>query len=680
MRLLRSVCCALLLATVAAAQSIPSSLSQPMPGDPGQSTAQPAQGAQQNPLDTKPQTPEQQDQQQQQQQQKQPSAFEQGTSGLSDQDQSLGEIHLMTRYTEINGNQTRSFRVPGENNLGEFNYYFDHRFLSGVHRMQFLTMYRATDDSSIDPDRNSLQKAYFRIYSPRDEYIFGDALVNYSRLSFNQNVKGASFSWKLKDKWKLSLVNGIFIDRYSSLYKDMPLRTVNGTLEGCYQPPGYTGNFVTINDPQCGRPFTSLVSGARLEYDIRRDSSLGFNFSSSDDLLSTRRPADPGSSPLPASNRVGSVDTRWQLGTFRFSGEYAYSFTDFDNRLDSGCSTPLCVRNNGVQNDPGLGYQGDYGATMEASYRLHKLNLRTMYVRYMPNFASMNARQIPDLQDASWRASYDLVDWLTVDGTVRRSNDDLRHEKAFQTTIWGPEGRLIFHDLPFYRRGVFETGYRHRDLQASDGSVNRYVRMPYAEFTVPIATTFMTIGYERRETVDMIHLGQTTNVNRVYASLRGIYDFGGWHLSPSLRFELEREGKRPGLDYIPQGASVLDYLLWYDSNRLDTAAIYLEAPKWFILDSAFRASTATNTTLVDPISQPGLVSPAGYSRPSYRIALTYKIANDENKTLVFGFERYSNFYFDQTHVPTGGVINPLNFDERVSSLTFVYKFGKRGGR
>jgi len=55
-------------------------------------------------------------------------------------------------------------------------------------------MFRATDDQSIDPTHNSLQKGYLRIYGPRDEYIFGDALVNFSYLSFNQNIRGVDTS------------------------------------------------------------------------------------------------------------------------------------------------------------------------------------------------------------------------------------------------------------------------------------------------------------------------------------------------------------------------------------------------------------------------------------------------------------------------------------------------------
>ena len=96
------------------------------------------------------------------------------TTGVG-QDQSLGEIRLMGRYTEVNGDQTRSFRDPGFNDLAEFNYFMDRR-LGVTRRVQGLTQLRATNDNSIDPERTSFQKAFVRIYGPKDEYIFGDAL------------------------------------------------------------------------------------------------------------------------------------------------------------------------------------------------------------------------------------------------------------------------------------------------------------------------------------------------------------------------------------------------------------------------------------------------------------------------------------------------------------------------
>ena len=108
--------------------------------------------------------------------------------------------------------------------------------------MQLLSMYRGTDDRSIDPEYNSLQKAYLRIYGPTDEYIFGDALVNFSRLSFNQNVKGVNATWKLNDSWKISSLGGVFTDRYGSLFRELQGRPYLAVVAGAVDRSGPAGS------------------------------------------------------------------------------------------------------------------------------------------------------------------------------------------------------------------------------------------------------------------------------------------------------------------------------------------------------------------------------------------------------------------------------------------------------
>jgi hypothetical protein len=568
--------------------------------------------ATQNPLGTPTQNPNVEKKQQ-------PAAFDVGNATAAGQDQTVGEIRLMSGYSEITGDPTRSFHTPGTNNLAEINYFEDHRFLL-TQRLQVLSSFRATDDASIDPEHDSLQRAYIRLYGPKDEVIVGDALVNYSRLSFNQNIKGLSTTFKLGDNWKVSDVAGVFIDRWGSLYK--PFSALPG------------------------RPYMSFVVGARIERKLFKNSFLGFNFSSSDDQLDSLPISDPGTAPEPARNRVGSIDTKFSFARVRIDSEFAYAFTDFDIRSAAGCPTGCDSR----QPQPLLGTQGDWGGRLEASWRYKRLNLRESYVRYEPNFASINARQISDLQDFSARASFDLTDWLLIDGTVRRSNNDLRHQLLFETTFWGPEAHFLLHDLSFYRKGTLELGYRHRDVQGSDGSVNQFVRIPYAELGIPVGTAVLTLGYERQNAVDNVNASNTDNSNRLYAGVRGVFDLGGWHINPNLRVELNRESHRPLL-----GNSVPDFSLFYDSNRLGTAGLFIEPPKWFVVELAYRDSSAT------------IFGPAGFSRPSYKAALTYKIRNDENTKFIFAFERNNNFYFTSP-----------NFDERIWSGTLVYRFGKRG--
>ena len=542
MKLVRSISFALLLAMLATQSSFAQSTSdQPQSPPPPQNPQQPPQ----SPLQDQPTgIAAEQKAQIDSQRSGQLSQFE--TTGVG-QDQSLGEIRLMGRYTEVNGDQTRSFRDPGFNDLAEFNYFIDRR-LGVTRRVQGLTQLRATNDNSIDPERTSFQKAFVRIYGPKDEYIFGDALINYSRLVFNQNIKGASGSWMLGEKWKFGVVGGIFIDRWGSLYKDIP-----------------------------GKPYTSVVSGTRLQYSFTRDIVAGLNASTSYDITSSLPAAPPGTAPTPAKNAIGSATLTIQKRNFRFDSEFAYAGTDFDRRDATG----ICpVDQNGITVDQpcdsrlpqvNLGYQNDWGGRAEAQYRYGRLTLRGSFVRFQPNFASINARQVADLQDALARISVDAANWLTVDGTFRRSNNDLREQLPFETIQRQPEGRLIFHDLSFMKRGVFEMGYRQRFVNASDDSIDRYVRMPYAEFSFPISTTFLTVGYERRQAVDIINQSQTSNTNRYYVGLRGVYDFGGWHIDPSFRYELERQSQRPRSRYAIGDRSVTSRLRLQPPGHRDAA-------------------------------------------------------------------------------------------------------------
>jgi hypothetical protein len=632
MQKLRLFVCTFLLAGTVVAQTAGSSSSSSNTNGAPQDPNQPLQSPLQEPVKTDPLD---------QRKQQQKSDFNVSETSTSGQDQFLGELKLMIRNTELGGGfQQRSFLSPGENLLGESNIYSDQRFLGG-HRFQMLTMYRGTNDRSIDPEQNSLQKAYVRIYGKSDEYVFGDVLVNYSRLAFNQNIKGASLVWKLGSRWKLSTVAGIYTDRWGSLYHSYA------------EYPS--------------RPYTATVAGGRLEYQLAKRTTIGWNFSSYTDQLSSipQTPLVAGvtpTSPFPANNRIGSIDWKTAVGGLRFNGEISESATVFDKRLSSD-------------------YQTDFGGFAEATYRYKRFSVRSSMVRYEPNFASFNARQISDLQDWVTRASFELTSWLTIDGTGRRSNNNLKGQSDFETVSWGPEGRLIFHDMPFYKRMVFETGYRERltynaNLNSANCSAlatatndpttcraDRGVRMPFAEITLPVKTTFFSIGVERQQVIDQVHPSQSTTGNRVYASFRGIYDLGGWHFNPVFRYEFQRTSQRPELE------NLIDRLD-YDNNRLGTASLYIETPKYFVMELAFRDASSTLVSYIpDPsvLNGPQVFAPAGYSRPQYKAALTYKFRNDENTLLVFSFERNSNFYYAPSP----------NYDERVYGVSIIYKFGKR---
>src|SRR5262249_1604814 len=157
-------------------------------------------------------------------------------------------------------------------------------------------------------------------------------------------------------------------------------------------------------------------------------SFLGFNFASSNDLVSTLPSAPVGTAPDPAANLTGSVDLKVQKRNFQFASEFAYAGTDFDVRNNDGLCPAIDAFGNSVIQpcdprtpQPTLGYQNDWGARAEALYRYKRLSLRGSYVRFQPNFASINARQLADLQDVIGRVSVDATDWMTIDGTARRS-------------------------------------------------------------------------------------------------------------------------------------------------------------------------------------------------------------------------------------------------------------------
>src|SRR5689334_12147434 len=151
MRLLRIALCFLSLSAFAAAQSTSSPPSESSPAQPGQ----PAQ----NPLADQPTSQQQQQQAQADSQKPKAATFEVSGAATGDQNQELGEIRMMSRYSQIGGGpqgRVRSFHNEGSNNLAEFNYFLDHRLFGSTYRFQFLSMFRGTDDTSIDPERNSV--------------------------------------------------------------------------------------------------------------------------------------------------------------------------------------------------------------------------------------------------------------------------------------------------------------------------------------------------------------------------------------------------------------------------------------------------------------------------------------------------------------------------------------------
>src|SRR6266478_1765337 len=259
-----------------------------------------------------------------------------------------GQMYFELRYTvdgtDIQGNNPeRSFLHPGINHTAEFSF-FTSEPMGDQHRLEILGVGRYTNNPQVDPERNSLQRAYVRLQGPSFEANLGDALVNFSRLSFNQNVKGLTVSQKLLPRLKVIGTVGFFVDRWGSLYRQY---SVFRDLTG---PP---------NPLSPGKPYTRFVAGTRVEQKIGRGNWVAMNWSHGKDLQQslpgatlacldpvsgfiTIRPLSSGCLPGEAevvgfrrpfpeavNNDVISADSNveyvpWHFG---FRGEFAYSWT-----------------------------------------------------------------------------------------------------------------------------------------------------------------------------------------------------------------------------------------------------------------------------------------------------------------------------------------------------------------
>src|SRR5712692_9873683 len=405
-----------------------------------------------------------------------------------------GQMYFELRYnvdgTDIQGNRERSFLHQGINHTAEFSF-FSNEPIGDLHRFEILAVGRYTNNPQVDPQRNSLQRAYLRMQGPSFEVNLGDALINFSRLTFNQNVKGLTISKKMRPGLKATGTVGFFVDRWGSLYRDF---SVFRDLTG---PP---------NPLSPGKPYSRFVAGSRVEQQIGRGKWLALNWSHGKDLQQSLpgatlacldtitgsiiiRPLSSGCLPGEAevggfrrpfpeaiNNDVISADTNVEYAPwhFGFRGEFAYSWT-------SGGTPPAGAdaSNFACGSEPPIfgaavldarcfaGQARDWAGRLEAHERIKKLTLRTDYSRFEPNFFSANARQIRDLQDFNFRGEYELTRNVSVVGSWRRSNDNLNGQRNFTNVVRAPEGRLVFRDLPLYRRMVLEFGYRERNLETA---------------------------------------------------------------------------------------------------------------------------------------------------------------------------------------------------------------------
>jgi hypothetical protein len=625
-----------------------------------------------------------------------------------------GQLYLELRYnvdgTDIQGNQDRSFLHPGINHTAEISF-FNNEPLGNSRRFEVLAVGRYTDNPQVDPQRNSLQRAYVRLQGPSFEVNLGDALVNFSRLSFNQNVKGLTLTKKLPSRLKLIGTVGFFVDRWGSLYTDYS---------------AFRDLTAAPNPLAPGKPYSRFVAGTRLEQQIGRSNWIALNWSHGKDLqqslpgatlacedtitgviaireLSTgclpgeievigfRRPF-----PEAVNNDVLSGDTRVYIAPLRLDmrGEFAYSWTsggtppagaDPDNFacasispvfgasvLDARCFT---------------GQVGDWAGRFEAQERFKKLSWRVDYSRFEPDFFSANARQIRDLQDFSVRGEYEITRSISVVGMWRRSNDNLNGDRSFTNVVRAPEGRLVFRDLPFYRKMSLELGYRERNLDTPGtpdalDAQKRSTRIPFLSLIMPVRSGSFTFDYEHRHEINAITPALATDTDRFAIGYRAHYSWNRWEFSPTARFEIERLDKNTPLDAAlpPTDLTLLfpnDFFSAFDTNRTIQAGFVLETPRYFLIEGSYKEF---NGLALSPLEASATLNPSlpflyfnqGFKRPSWRAAATYKIRNDENRTITVYYLRTNNLF------PTGDPTVPdlRSFRETVIGGTVIFRFRK----
>ncbi len=622
-----------------------------------------------------------------------------------------GQVYFETKSiidgTQLQGNRERSFLHEGANLTSEVSF-FSNAPLLRVRRFEHLVVFRYTDNPRVDPERNSMQRAYLRFIGPSFEAHLGDSLVNYSRLTFGQNIKGLNLGKNLTQRLRITGTVGFFTDRWGSLYRnftvfrDLALDCQSASkpgapAPGCIESPPGSNQFV-LSPVNPGKPYARLVGGARLEEKVGRNGWLAANWSHGKDLLQslpaativcedlstgvrTVRPVSRGcqggetelagsrrASPEAINNDVLSVDTSLESRALRLRlrGEYAYSWTSGGtppagaNSNNFVCASQSSIVGGAVLDSRCFdGQVGGYAGRFEIAQRLGKFNWRADYARFQPNFFSANARQIRDLQDFSIRSEFEFARQFTIVGLWRRSNDNLNGRRDFTSLVRAPEVRLIFRELPGYRRMSIEVGYRERNLDFAGTPLatelrKRSTRIPFLSLGLPIGPTQVSFDYEHRHDGDAVQAPLSSDTDRFAFGYRASYSWGRWGLSPLFRFELERLNKNvpvnPQLSAIdPTLAFPADFTDAFDTNRSVQAGFLLEAPRYLRFEGFYREfnSLTLSSLRASPAFDRQLrffYLNQGFKRPSWRTSVTYKLANDENKTVTVFYERTNNFF------------------------------------
>jgi hypothetical protein len=244
----------------------------------------------------------------------------------------------------------------------------------------------------------------------------------------------------------------------------------------------------------------------------------------------------------------------------------------------------------------------------------------------------------------------------------------------------------VLRDLPF-RRMTLEMGYRERNLDTpgTPGAIDaqkRSTRIPFASLIVPVRSSNFSFDYEHRHEINAIVPQLATDTDRFAVGYRAHYSWDRWEFSPTARFELERLDKNAPLDAAlsPTDVTLLfpaDFFPAFDTNRTIQAGFVLQTPRYLVIEGAYKDF---NSLALSPLQasaqlnpqQPFLYFNQGFRRPSWRAAVTYKIGNDENRTITAFYLRTNNTF------PTGDPFarDLRSFRETVIGGTVVLRFRK----
>ena len=673
--------------------------------------------------------------------------------------------------TALQGNKSRSFLWEGRNHTGESNYIFSQPLWEGA-KFEHVGAFRYTDNPRVDPERNSLQRMFFRMTGKTLDGSLGDALVNYSRFSFNQNIKGLHVWKDVTRTFRVTGTVGYFADRWGTLYRpvdtfrnvlvdcqadsvpaNLGLGTPAQPAAGCVETSTNSGSFV-LDPGNPLKPYSRFVAGARAEKKFGRSSWVALNWSHGKDLQQSLPSAkvtcdnsgvirvgsifpgcnQPGEVEVTGGRRPGtdstdndvfSVDAQWDYAPWKLhmAGEIASGWTL--GGLPPTGATPsnfICPSQSPIIGAKVLDsrcfsvHTRDSAYRAEASQRIGKLTLRADYSRFNPNFVSINARQIRDLEDFAARGEYEIIPQVTLAGSFRRSTDNLNSQRNFTNIVRAPEGKLILRDLPFYRRMSMEIGYRERNQDMSGNPLvtcsaanptpppatinvqrphrqgcqpgevfistearKRSTRIPFFSLSLPAGDNFITFDYEHRRDSDAVRPPQSSDTDRFAIGFRGNYTISDWDVSPSLRFEIERLDKNlsnnPALPISdPTLIFPIDFFTAWDTNRSYQASLLIEAPKYWRIEAYFRQFNSVVLVPTAPanVSLGLLYLNQGFRRPNWRGVVTYKIANDENKTITLFYERSNNFFF----AGDPALADTKSFRETVIGGTLFLRFRK----